>query len=466
MQRREYAYHPDGRLASLRDAVGGERRYELDRAGRVTGVHGPGWREAYTYDPAGNLRLADWPAEAGVHGTGPRDYAGSLPVKAGRLGYRYDADGRVVARGGTQLGWDADNRLRWAKTPDGRTWRYSYDAFGRRIRKELLGADGASVAQRTDFVWDGDDLAEQIRDGAEALTWDWSPAKPVVLAQTARPLGGQPGDARFLAVVPDPVGTPIDLLSADGRLAGHRRSTLWGLPAGGDGAGTPLAFPGQYQDTETGLHYNGHRYYDPVLAAYLSHDPLGLRPQPNSRSYVPNPTFEGDPLGLIRTPCGREIDENGNYIDGGKDKRGNFKGKKTQAFTGDGQHQSGWSNPSPDRFTQVPPQAVIEHPHTGPFKKHNFDPKDGSGPGHFNASHAEQQASHNKPGDPIIVSRPMCSSCRTGFQARADNSGITHYVGDQKGIHEFTPGSGNSGSMHPNPGHGVDGIDPHGRPYM
>lgn len=226
----------------------------------------------------------------------------------------------------------------------------------------------------------------------------------------------------------------------------------------------PLAFPGQYRDAETGLHYNGHRYYDPVLAAYLSHDPLGLRPQPNSRSYVPNPTFEGDPLGLIRTPCGREIDENGNYIDGGKDKRGNFKGGKTQAFTGSGQHQSGWSDPSPNRFTQVPPQSVIDHPHTGPFKPHTFDPA--GKPGHFNGSHAEQQASHGKPGDPVVVSRPMCASCRPQFQHRADNSGVVHYVGDEKGIHEFRPGAGNPNAMHPDPGRGVDAIDPHGNPYM
>lgn len=82
-------------------------------------------------------------------------------------------------------------------------------------------------------------------------------------------------------------------------LAGYQQPhTLGGTAWRPDGASTPFRFPGQYEDPETGLHYNHHRYYDPVTGRYLSPDPLGLAPAPNPHAYVPNPTLLTDPLGL------------------------------------------------------------------------------------------------------------------------------------------------------------------------
>ncbi|WP_162256922.1 RHS repeat-associated core domain-containing protein, partial [Noviherbaspirillum sp. Root189] len=60
----------------------------------------------------------------------------------------------------------------------------------------------------------------------------------------------------------------------------------------------PLRFQGQYHDSETGLHYNRFRYYDPDSGRFVSQDPIGLQGGYNLYQYAANPTIWVDPLGL------------------------------------------------------------------------------------------------------------------------------------------------------------------------
>ncbi len=107
-------------------------------------------------------------------------------------------------------------------------------------------------------------------------------------------------DERFFAIAADLVGTPTELVSESGDIAWLTRATLWGTTTWSKNgtAYTPLRFPGQYFDSESGLHYNLHRHYDPATARYLTQDPLGLAPGPDPSAYVHNPHTWADPLGL------------------------------------------------------------------------------------------------------------------------------------------------------------------------
>ncbi|WP_051124752.1 DUF6531 domain-containing protein [Amycolatopsis benzoatilytica] len=294
VQRRAFRYRPDGSVLATTDQIHGSREFDLDGFGRVLRVRGQRWSEQYQYDAAGNL--------AGEGGESWRS-TGTLLHDAGALHYQYDAQGRVVRKQrGTevwQYDWNADDQLAGLITPDNAHWHYRYDALGRRIAKERH-VDG-QVLERVDFVWDGTTLAEQESAG-HATTWDYDPSSHRPLVQTER----RGADERFYAIVTDLVGAPTELLDEHGGVAWYGQNTVWGKPiAHGGTAGTPLRFPGQYADPESGLNYNYFRYYDPETARYFSADPVGLAGGYWPHSYVPNPLTWLDPVGLSLLDVGK-----------------------------------------------------------------------------------------------------------------------------------------------------------------
>ncbi|GAB3952000.1 putative T7SS-secreted protein [Streptomyces sparsus] len=322
LTRRTYHWRADGYLTGIDDtgesAGTGSRRFTLDPAGRVTAVHADGWTESYAYDEAGNQAHATWPdTHPGTEATGPRTYTGTRITGAGRVRYTYDAAGRLTRRTRTRLSrkpdtwhytYDAHDRLTHVTTPDGTRWRYRYDPLGRRTAKQRLGGDdGETVVEEVQFTWDGATLVEQTTTGPDlphpvTLTWDHHGLHPLTQTERLTDATTQAEiDSRFFAIVTDLVGTPTHLVDETGRTAWHTRTTLWGATTWNRDATahTPLRFPGQYHDPETGgLHYNHFRHYDPETARYTTPDPLGLAPAPNPATYVHNPLTWTDPLGL------------------------------------------------------------------------------------------------------------------------------------------------------------------------
>ncbi|WP_243788693.1 RHS repeat-associated core domain-containing protein [Saccharopolyspora gloriosae] len=364
VQQRSYNYRADGLLTGVNDTLTGPRTFELDRAGRVTAVQAGGWTERYTYDAAGNVTDAAWPTPVGspeAESVGDREYSGTLVRRAGSVRYEHDAQGRMVLRQQRRLShkpntwryfWDADDRLTGVLTPDGSRWRYRYDPLGRRVAKQRLGP-GDRVLEQIDFTWDGVVLAEQAHsDGVpgglqlgdlHVTVWDYEPGTFRPLTQRERaPLRHAPQhwvDQQFYSIITDLVGSPTELINDQGGVAWFHRTTLWGntLDHSRTGAYTPLRFPGQYADPETGLNYNFHRHYDPATGRYGSGDPLGLAAGPNPHSYVGNPNELIDPLGLA-VDCkraGKRADKiSANAEQGTVRRAGNYHGRLSEELEG------------------------------------------------------------------------------------------------------------------------------------
>ncbi|MEU9223814.1 putative T7SS-secreted protein [Streptomyces massasporeus] len=336
VQSRTYAYRADGSLTKVDDQLNGIRHYELDPVGRTTRVSGDGWAETYAYDQLGNQTTADWPARPfGDDGCGDRAYQGADLVRAGRIRYEHDAAGRVVLRQKTRLSrkpdtwrysWDAEDRLTQVVTPDGTIWRYQYDALGRRIGKQRIAGNGADVLEQVDFAWDGVALCEQTTtwaDSSDSVTVTWHLNGAEAVAQSERRATATAAqdeiDTRFFAIVSDLSGSPCELIDESGEIAWRARATNWGKLSWsvGSHAYTPLRFPGQYCDSETGLNYNYFRYYDPEVGQYVSLDPLGLAPAANPVGYVDRPSVCCDPLGLApqKSPIPPKPYESPNFPD-------------------------------------------------------------------------------------------------------------------------------------------------------
>ncbi|MFC9243519.1 putative T7SS-secreted protein [Streptomyces sp. NPDC057136] len=337
LRHRFFSYRPDANLIGVRDHISGFKSISLDPVGRITEVRAPNWTEQYAYDAAGNQVEAAWPSSHPQHESiGTRSYVGTRIRRAGNFRYKHDGQGRVVLRQKLSLsgksetwqyGWDPHDRLTSVTTPSGEVWRYGYDPLGRRAFKRRLADDGRRVLEETTFAWDGANLCEQVTNNAVhsravALTWDHDGLHPMAQAERILDASGNEIDGRFFSIVTDLIGTPCELIDEFGEIAWHTRNTVWGTTAWekNSKAYTPLRFPGQYFDTETGLHYNLHRYYDPETARYLSTDPLGLAPAPNPSTYVQNPHTWSDPYGLA--PCNKFFDKRAEAFNAARERAG------------------------------------------------------------------------------------------------------------------------------------------------
>lgn len=314
--RRDYAYDPHDRLIGARSE------------GRATDA--TFWR--YFHDGNGNRLLAQ---EGGgsEDGQNPTERLRYAPVSnqpivlAGDarsdMPFTHDRAGRLVAQAGRRYAWDGEGRLT-AVREGGRTRAtYRYNHRGERISKTVW-QDGVPVT--THFLYENRRLVAELDSEGRILRqylyaadrplatvdtpWGKSlnrsaPATSFDLDGTLRTVFDRLSarNERITYLHLDHLGAPEAATDADGNVVWRADYSPYGrarTESPGGAYQLNLRLPGQYEDRETGLHYNDHRYYDPDQGRYLSPDPLGLRGGINPYGYAAgNPLRYVDPQGLV-----------------------------------------------------------------------------------------------------------------------------------------------------------------------
>jgi RHS repeat-associated protein len=97
----------------------------------------------------------------------------------------------------------------------------------------------------------------------------------------------------------DPNGCPTRLLDVSGDVVWAAQYSGWGEVEKllVDRVDNPIRLQGQYEDEETGMHYNRYRYYDSSIGIFVTQDPLRLMAGENIYSFALNTQWI-DPIGL------------------------------------------------------------------------------------------------------------------------------------------------------------------------
>ncbi len=259
--------------------------------------------DAYAYDPLNRLVTADGTFGSQAFGydrnanrlswldnatTTTYDYApgSNRLVREGTATVTLDANGNITSQGQRAYTHSPDNRIVSVSEGDALVATYAYNALGQRVSKTV-----GVITTRFIYGQGGELLAESDATGAVLREYIYLNGAPLAVLDSS--------GVHYIHT--DHLGTPRAATDQTGRLVWRWISDPFGTTAANDdpdGDGTTftlnLRFPGQYFDTETGLHYNYFRYYDPDSGRYVTSDPIGLAGGLNTYGYV-----GGDPVGLV-----------------------------------------------------------------------------------------------------------------------------------------------------------------------
>ncbi|WP_180961866.1 RHS repeat-associated core domain-containing protein, partial [Pseudomonas plecoglossicida] len=243
--------------------------------------------------------------------------------------YRYDPWGNLIEKrsGHSRLqnfSYDCENRLVRAETlVNGKlesTGEYRYDSLGRRVAKH---AEINGEVEQKRFLWQGLRMLREETPG-QSIVYLYEPGSYAPLARIDQEEGEEKKVYYFHT---DQIGTPLELTDSQGEIVWQATYRSWGSieHLAVNEIEQNLRLQGQYLDSESRLHYNTFRYYDPEVGRFTTQDPIGIEGGFNLYRYVPNPTGWVDPWGWA---CNKP----GGYKAGDVDVHGNLSPQVNRAI--------------------------------------------------------------------------------------------------------------------------------------
>jgi RHS repeat-associated protein len=303
-----YTVDTQGNIKSISDAAGGNG-FDYDNLDRLTKVKNSTTLAdvtAFTYDATGNRLSKKVGTAAVVNNTYPT--TNHRLTNVGSVARTLDANGNTTKTATTKLfTYDARNRLVDFRTGTAASTivsQYQFNAKGERVRKYK-----GTVDQSRYLYSEGGQLLVQNRIASSVTTTQeiiWLDDMPVGINQ-----GGT-----LHGILTDHLNSPRAVFQLNNQVK------VWRWDAVDDAFGEKLAvedpdantvafkfdmrFAGQFFDSESGLHYNYFRDYEPGTGRYVQSDPIGLSGGVSSYGYaIQNPVRLFDRDGLTAQDVAR-----------------------------------------------------------------------------------------------------------------------------------------------------------------
>ncbi len=287
------------------NSFGYDALYRLTQASYGNGLPA----DAFTYDKVHN-RLTDQ-TQPGTWSYNTNNQLINQGAASAGSTWSYDANGQATqkqprsgpptpANPNRTYGYNPENLLAEVQDEGVTIARYTYDPFGRRIKKEVTSAGNTTI---TFFLYaDEGLLAELDAQGRITTQYGFAPDGMWGTHPMYRLDKDATSGTNTLSMYhTDHLSTPQMITNPQGQILWSERQTAFGeMTVDPQSTITSnLRFPGQYFDAETQTHYNYFRDYEPRTGRYVQSDPIGIAGGLNTYAYVRNsPLSSFDPLGL------------------------------------------------------------------------------------------------------------------------------------------------------------------------